>query len=161
MLFGSIVNFTQFLFIASIAAAGLVYTAGALITKAISDSISDYTRSYYYRDFFNLESNYPIKPTPSKLSSFQRGITLLVILNAATFVMTNFLILVYWIYGIGTLLDIVTILYLIGLILLICNVSCLPFIWGMLRMQSPSLPDIMVKADFIESDIYPEPPDRP
>jgi hypothetical protein len=79
------------IFIASISAAGLMYTAGSVMRGGV------------FRDIEN-------------------QITTMITFNVIIFLISNFLIMIYWIYNIILILNFAGLLYLFGLILMIYTV---------------------------------------
>jgi len=127
-------SIVSYIFIASVAAAGLVYTAGTLITRSISNAkqmlqtyggINESFRTIFERSLFN------------ELVSIQKRNTILMILNVNIFLISNFLVLIYWIFDNDLTLNLAIGLYASGIILMLGTVSTLPIIWSAINAVPP------------------------
>jgi hypothetical protein len=98
-----------FIFVASITAAGLVYTAGMIIATNPDFKIQwSYNWSRVKKGEFEKLDLMPYK--------------LLTNLNAIIFLITNFIILISWIFDNDVILDVALCTYSIGLILMIFTI---------------------------------------
>jgi len=114
-------NMTQyapFLFTASIAAAGLMYAAGSVITKKKAQAeygLHLQQRELRFDTGFDEKNAEVFKKAKENLEKFARKLAILIMLDVLLFIISNLMIIIYWIFDTNIILDVAVILYFFGL----------------------------------------------
>jgi hypothetical protein len=142
-------NVVQYIFVASIAAAGLMYAAGNVLIESLSRAIQNTEKECDIITSPNTRPNYNKKAEMllSYLKSVQKWIIPIFTLDIGIFLFCNFLIMLYWIFN-GNLfftsnlyLIFTGILYLIGIFLMIVTIVNTPKLLGEILKISVSSND--------------------
>ena len=131
------------LFIASISAAGLVFTAGNVVIGSLNSVIREMETTNCPTVWPNIRELY--KLSIDSLKKSQRDLSWQITCSVVVFLACNICILAYWLIDIPELLKIAVTLYIIGLAIMVFIVTIVPDVWKLMVIlplkKTEGLPD--------------------
>jgi hypothetical protein len=126
-------SYSQFIFTASIAAAGLMYAAGSVVMKKksfLDDKITNKINSSK-----NLGLKYLYETVGNNICAVYGKLIAIIMLDVLFFLFSNLLILIYWAFPLDMILVVGILLYFFGLILMMVTVVITLYGWEDAKMK--------------------------